>query len=58
MSRTVGFDFVCLPRQNHAKLRDSGTCDLGIHPYTPRGLGFAHQKLYSEGPNVWITAGG
>ena len=50
MSRIVGFDFVCLPSHNHAKLLDSGTCDLGIQPYTSRGLGFPHQKLYSEGP--------
>ena len=57
MSRTVGFEFVCLPGQTHAKLLDSGTCALRIHPCTFRGLGFAHPKGYSEGANVWITGG-
>ena len=57
MSRIVGYDSVCLPGQNHATLLDSGTCDLRTRPYTYRGLGFPHQKLYSEGPNVWITGG-
>ena len=52
MSSIGGFDFVCLPGQNHAKLLDSGTCDLRIHPYTSQSLGFPHQNLYSEGPNV------
>ena len=56
MSRIIGFDLSATPK-NHEKLLDSGTCDLRIHPYTSRGLGFPHQKFYSEGPNVWITGG-
>ena len=57
MGWIVGFGFVCLPCQNHAKLLNTGTCGLEVHPYTYRGLGFLHQILYSEGPNVWRTEG-
>ena len=46
MSRIFGFDFVCLPGQNHAKLLDSGTFDLKTHPYISRPGFFTPKALF------------
>ena len=56
MSRIVGFDFGCLPGQNHAKPLDPGTRDLRIHPYTSQGQeNFRRLKcVYNRVGNVYI----